>query len=91
MEGGLDVLYTNDFILISDEKGTIFRSTDNGATFDVIYFNAEGQFGGIALRFNPTLVGNDVYFLAGKKNGAILYKASVSQILFATQELQLNQ
>ncbi len=97
MEGGLDVLYTNDFIIISDEKGSIFRSTDNGATFERIYLNAEGQFGGIALRFNPILVGKqdsfygkDVYFLAGKKNGAILYKASASQILFATQELPLS-
>jgi hypothetical protein len=88
MQGGLDVLYLNDFILISDLFGRIFRSTDNGANFIEIYNNDEGE-GNIALRFNSTLVGDDVYFLAGKKNGAILYKASIAQIMAATEANKL--
>ena len=84
LEGGLDVLYTNDFILISDGSGNIQRSTDNGATFEILYLNAEIQVGGIAFRFNPVVVEGDVYFLAGKKNGAILYKAGVSEIISQT-------
>ncbi|MBK7465577.1 MAG: hypothetical protein IPJ43_01500 [Saprospiraceae bacterium] len=56
MEGGLDVLYTNDFIIISDEKGSILRSTDNGATFERIYLNAESQVGGLHLDLINLLV-----------------------------------
>ena len=88
IDGGLDVLYTNDFILISDSYGNIFRSTDNGANFVQIYSNNEGS-GDIALRFNPTVIGDDVYFLAGKKNGPILYKASITQINAATEANKL--
>ena len=88
IQGGLDVLYTNEFILISDIFGGIYRSTDSGANFVQIYDNNEGG-GNIALRFNPTVVGDDVYFLAGKKNGPILYKASIAQIMAATEANKL--
>ena len=37
IQGGLDVLYTNEFILISDIFGGIYRSTDSGANFVQIY------------------------------------------------------
>ncbi len=88
IEGGSDVLYTNDFILISDIFGNIFRSTDSGANFVQIYSNNEGE-SSIALRFNPTLVGDDVYFLAAKKNAPVLYKASIAQVNAATEANKL--
>ncbi|MBK9992399.1 MAG: hypothetical protein IPP01_00015 [Saprospiraceae bacterium] len=88
IQGGLDIIYTNDFILISDIFGNIFRSTDNGANFVMIYSNNEGE-SNISLRFNPTVVGNDVYFLAAKKNAPVLYKASIAQINAATEANKL--
>ena len=88
IEGGLDVLYTNDFILISDNLGNIYRSIDNGANFVKIYSNNEG-IGEIALRFNQKVVGNDIFFLAAKKNGPSLYKASIAEINAATETNKL--
>ncbi|WP_157811588.1 T9SS type A sorting domain-containing protein [Lacinutrix sp. Bg11-31] len=85
-----DVLYTNDFILVSNIFGRIFKSEDDGVTFTQIYDNEEGA-GNIVLRFNQSHNSGDVYFLAAKKNGAKVYKLTTSEILNATGVISATQ
>ena len=85
-----DVIYTDDFILISDVTGIIIRSTDDGESF-VTIFNAseEGQ-PNFVTRFNQEIVNGEVYFLAGIEKGAQVFKATTDAILSATFENKLE-
>lgn len=85
-----DVLYTDDFILVSNIFGSIYKSVDDGLTFTEIYSNDEGA-GNIALRFNQSPVNTDIYFLAAKKNAAKVYKLTKAQILAATAPIAATQ
>ncbi|WP_034057769.1 T9SS type A sorting domain-containing protein [Lacinutrix jangbogonensis] len=85
-----DVLYTDDFLLVSDIFGKIYRSTDDGANFTEIYNNNEGS-GNIVLRFNQTESTGDVYFLAAKKDGAKVYKLTTTEILNAAAAISATQ
>lgn len=86
-----DVLYTNNFLLVSDIFGKIYKSTDNGANFTEIYNNNEGQ-SNLALRFNQTPSTGDIYFFAAVNKQeptdqglrAKVYKMSVASVTSAT-------
>lgn len=89
-----DILYTDNFILASTIFGTIFKSTDDGANFDLIYNNNEGQ-SNIVLRFNQTASSGDVYFFAAVSTNtsglrAKVYKSTIAEVTAATKASQLT-
>lgn len=87
-----DVLYTNDFILVSDILGRIYKSVDDGATWVNIYNNNGGATDGVVvIRFNQSHNSGDVYFVTAAKNNAIVYKLTTTEILNATAPISATQ
>lgn len=79
-----DIMYTDDFILISDINGNIIRSTDDGESFVLIFVGSEEGQPAFVTRFNQEIINDEVYFLAGIEKGAQVFKANTDAILSAT-------
>jgi len=79
-----DVIYTDDFILMSDIAGNIVRSTDDGVSFVLIFVGSEEGQPQFVTRFNQEVINDEVYFLAGIENGAQVFKSTTDAILSAS-------
>jgi xyloglucan-specific exo-beta-1,4-glucanase len=79
-----DILWTSDFILVSNIFGKIYKYNYTNNDFLEIHDNNEGQ-SNIVLRFNQSVITNgDVYFLAAKKDAAKVKKINKNDIINAT-------
>ena len=85
-----DILYTKDFILLSTTKGKIYKSTDDGETFEKIFEDKLGSKEDFCLRMNQKVINGNVYILAGIKDAGAIYKASSADVLAASSNSLLS-
>ena len=90
IEKANDILYTNDFILISTTKGIIYKSTNDGESFEKIFEDKLGSKESFCLRLNQKVINGNVYILAGIKDAGAIYKASNADILAANSNSLLS-
>lgn len=90
IEKANDILYTNDFILISTTKGKIYKSTNGGESFEKIFEDQLGATEDFCLRLNQKIINGNVYILAGIKDAGAIYKASNADILAANSNSLLS-
>ncbi|MEY4903994.1 MAG: hypothetical protein RLZZ292_1809 [Bacteroidota bacterium] len=84
-----DIIFTNNFLIVSNYKGEILKSTDKGKSFEVIYSYADGlstQDQKYTIRFNEKIINGIVYFLLPIKDGGEVLKVHQNQIISANQD-----
>jgi photosystem II stability/assembly factor-like uncharacterized protein len=79
-----DIIYTADFALISTKEGKIYKTTNNGQSFDLIFNDKLGvKDAEFCLRFSPKVVDNHIYILAGIKKAGAVFKVSTANVIAA--------
>ncbi|MFM2392537.1 MAG: hypothetical protein RLZZ546_514, partial [Bacteroidota bacterium] len=75
-----DILYEKDFVLISSNDGHIYKSSNNGQTFENIYETSDTSI----IRFNQRVVHGYVYFFKAIENAGVAFRVSVADVLAAS-------
>jgi Sortilin, neurotensin receptor 3,/BNR/Asp-box repeat len=90
IEIAYDIIYTSDFALISTKDGQIYKTTNNGQSFELIFEDKMGVKDELCLRFSPKVVNNHIYILAGIKKKGSVFKVSTANVLAATVNNPIN-
>jgi hypothetical protein len=83
-----DIIFTNNFLIVSNYNGEILKSTDKGKTFEVIYSYADGlstEKQHYTTRFNEKIINGMVYMLLPIKDGGAVLKVDQKDIIDADQ------
>lgn len=83
-----DIIFTNQFLLVCNTKGKIFKSTDKGKNFEEIYSYADklGDKVKHITRFNEKIINGTIYILLPTKKNAKVLKFHKNEVLNAGKQ-----